>query len=79
MNISAVEFQSKDFLERVRSVLKETRLNPPYLELTESVLMQDADAAPPALVALKAIGVRLAIDDVGSAYSSLRYLRQFPG
>ena len=80
VNISAVEFQSDEFLERVRATLKETRLNPRYLELelTESVLMQDAEATAPALTALKALGVRLAIDDFGTGYSSLSYLRQFP-
>ena len=80
VNISAVEFQSKDFLEGVRAILRETRLNPHYLELelTESVLMQNADATAPALIALKALGVRLAIDDFGTGYSSLSYLRQFP-
>ncbi|HEV8259158.1 MAG TPA: EAL domain-containing protein [Burkholderiales bacterium] len=80
VNISALEFQSKDFLEGVRATLKETRLNPRYLELelTETVLMQDAGSTAPALNALKAIGVRLAIDDFGTGYSSLSYLRQFP-
>ena len=80
VNISAVEFQSKDFLEGVRTILKETRLNPRYLELelTESVLMQNAQATALALIALKALGVRLAIDDFGTGYSSLSYLRQFP-
>ena len=80
VNISALEFQSKDFLDGVRAILKETRLNPRYLELelTESVLMQDAESTAPALIALKAIGVRLAIDDFGTGYSSLSYLRQFP-
>jgi diguanylate cyclase len=80
VNISAVEFQSKDFLVGVRTILKETRLNPRYLELelTESVLMQDAEVTAPVLIALKAIGVRLAIDDFGTGYSSLSYLQQFP-
>jgi diguanylate cyclase (GGDEF)-like protein/PAS domain S-box-containing protein len=80
VNISAVEFQSEGFLEGVRAILRETRLNPRYLELelTESVLMQNADATAPALIALKALGVRLAIDDFGTGYSSLSYLRQFP-
>jgi diguanylate cyclase (GGDEF)-like protein/PAS domain S-box-containing protein len=80
VNISALEFQSKDFLEGVRATLKETRLNPRHLELelTESVLMQDVGSTAPALIALKALGVRLAIDDFGTGYSSLSYLRQFP-
>ena len=80
VNISAVEMQSKDFLEGVRATLGQTRLNPRYLELelTESVLMQDAGSTAPVLIALKAIGVRLAIDDFGTGYSSLSYLRQFP-
>ena len=80
VNISALEFQSKDFLDGVRAILKETRLDPRYLELelTESVLMQNAGSTAPALIALKALGVRLAIDDFGTGYSSLSYLRQFP-
>lgn len=80
VKISAVEFQGNEFLEGVRATLQETRLNPCYLELelTESVLMQDAGSAAPALIALKAIGVRLAIDDFGTGYSSVSYLRQFP-
>ena len=49
VNISALEFQSKDFLESVRAILNKTRLNPRYLELelTESVLMQDAESTAP--------------------------------
>jgi diguanylate cyclase (GGDEF)-like protein/PAS domain S-box-containing protein len=80
VNISAVEFQSKDFLEGVRAILKKTGLHPRYLELelTESVLMQDAASTASTLIALKAQGVRLAIDDFGTGYSSLSYLRQFP-
>ncbi len=80
VNISAVEFQGTDFLEGVRTTLRETRLDPRYLELelTESVLMQNAGSSAPALVALKAIGVRLAIDDFGTGYSSLSYLQKFP-
>ena len=80
VNISAVEFQSKDFLEGVRAILKETRFDPRYLELelTESVLMQNAESTVRALIVLKGLGVRLAIDDFGTGYSSLSYLRQFP-
>jgi diguanylate cyclase (GGDEF)-like protein/PAS domain S-box-containing protein len=80
VNISALEFHSKDFLDGVRAILEETRLDPRYLELelTESVLMRHAGFTAPALSELKALGVRLAIDDFGTGYSSLSYLRQFP-
>jgi diguanylate cyclase (GGDEF)-like protein/PAS domain S-box-containing protein len=80
VNVSAMEFQGKDFLEGVRATLEETRMKPRHLELelTESVLMQDAESAVATLVALKAMGVRLAVDDFGTGYSSLSYLRKFP-
>jgi diguanylate cyclase (GGDEF)-like protein len=80
VNISAVEFRTKDFLESVRATLEDTCLEPRYLELelTESVLMQDAESTTSVLQALKAMGVQLAVDDFGTGYSSLSYLRQFP-
>lgn len=80
VNISAVQFRHKAFLESVALILNETGLAPCNLELelTESVLMQDADDAVAVLKALKAMGVRLAIDDFGTGYSSLSYLKRFP-
>jgi diguanylate cyclase (GGDEF)-like protein/PAS domain S-box-containing protein len=80
VNVSAVEFQGKDFLSGVRAVLIATGMEPQNLELelTESVLMQDAESAVVTLLALKAMGVRLAIDDFGTGYSSFTYLRRFP-
>ena len=80
VNISAVQFRHKDFLASLTGILKDTGLAPRYLELelTESVLMQDADAAAGLLKALKAMGVGLAIDDFGTGYSSLSYLKRFP-
>jgi len=80
VNISAVEFRHKSFLESVALILKETGLAPHYLELelTESILMHDAESSAPVLEALKAMGVRLAIDDFGTGYSSLSYLKRFP-
>jgi diguanylate cyclase (GGDEF)-like protein/PAS domain S-box-containing protein len=80
VNISAVQLRHKDFLETVRSILKDTGLEPRWLELelTESVLMQDAKSTGGTLQALKALGVRLAVDDFGTGYSSLSYLTQFP-
>jgi diguanylate cyclase (GGDEF)-like protein/PAS domain S-box-containing protein len=80
VNVSSVEFRNDKFLEGISTMLKETGLEPRYLELelTESVLMQHAEFSVPVLQRLKAIGVRLAIDDFGTGYSSLSYLRQFP-
>ncbi len=80
VNISAVEFRQIDFVDGVAAILKETGLAPSYLqlELTESILMHEADASAQALDALKAMGVYLAIDDFGTGYSSLSYLKRFP-
>jgi diguanylate cyclase (GGDEF)-like protein/PAS domain S-box-containing protein len=80
VNVSSVEFRNEEFLESIGTILRETGLEPRYLELelTESVLMQHAEFTVPVLQKLKAMGVRLAIDDFGTGYSSLSYLRQFP-
>ena len=80
VNISAVEFRQKGFLEGVALILDETGLAPAYLELelTESILMQDAEASASVLETLKTMGVKLAIDDFGTGYSSLSYLQRFP-
>jgi diguanylate cyclase (GGDEF)-like protein/PAS domain S-box-containing protein len=80
VNVSAAEFGAKDFLSGVRAVLIATGVEPQNLELelTESVLMIDAEAAVVTLVKLKAMGVQVAIDDFGTGYSSFAYLRRFP-
>jgi diguanylate cyclase (GGDEF)-like protein/PAS domain S-box-containing protein len=80
VNISGSEFRHKDFPGALRAILAATQLEPRYLELemTESVLMRDAESAAVVLQGLKSMGVRLAIDDFGTGYSNLRYLRQFP-
>jgi diguanylate cyclase (GGDEF)-like protein/PAS domain S-box-containing protein len=80
VNVSATEFRDKDFLSEVRAALIATGVEPQNLELelTESVLMDDADSAVDKLRALKAIGVQLAIDDFGTGFSSFTYLRRFP-
>jgi diguanylate cyclase (GGDEF)-like protein/PAS domain S-box-containing protein len=79
VNVSAVQFR-QDFPETVRRVLHETGLAPQYLELelTESLLLSNADVVFSVLHQLTAMGLRLAIDDFGTGYSSLSYLKQFP-
>jgi diguanylate cyclase (GGDEF)-like protein/PAS domain S-box-containing protein len=80
VNISSLEFRDERFLEGVREALKDTRLDSGYLELelTETVLMRNAESTFVALAGLKALGVRLAVDDFGTGYSSLSYLTRFP-
>jgi diguanylate cyclase (GGDEF)-like protein len=80
VNTSALELHAKDFLENIRTTLDDTGLAPHYLELelTESVLMPDAESVGLLLHALTYLGVKLAVDDFGIGYSSLSYLRRFP-
>jgi len=80
VNVSAVEFREKGFVQGVRAILSETGLEARYLELelTEGVLMEDAESTAAVLQELKVMGVHLAVDDFGTGYSSLSYLRQFP-
>jgi len=80
VNISPREFRSADFFDSIRAALKQTDLDPGYLELeiTEAVLMQNVVSTASTLAELKAIGVRLAVDDFGTGYSSLSYLTRLP-
>jgi len=80
VNISSLEFRSDQFSQGVQAALKNACLDPGYLELelTETVLMRNAESTAYALGQLKAIGVRLAVDDFGTGYSSLSYLTRFP-
>jgi diguanylate cyclase (GGDEF)-like protein len=80
VNISGVQFHRGDIVSLVATVLKETGLDPKWLELevTESVFMENMQAAIDILHKLHSLGVELAVDDFGTGYSSLSYLRQFP-
>lgn len=79
VNVSAVQFRQEGFCELVRRVLDETGLAPQCLELelTESLLLANADVTLSVIQELKAIGLSVAIDDFGTGYSSFNYLRQF--
>jgi len=80
VNTSALELRSAGFIDNIRAILAETGLEPQYLEieLTESVLMRDAESSNSVLLALHELGTKLALDDFGTGYSSLSYLRRFP-
>jgi diguanylate cyclase (GGDEF)-like protein len=80
VNVSALQFQQAHFVDRVAGALQRAGLRPDLLELelTESILVRDADEALLRLRALAELHVRLAIDDFGTGYSSLAYLKRFP-
>jgi len=80
VNLSPVQFRHGDLPILVHSILLETGLAPPRLELevTEGVLIDDFPRTVSVLRRLKALGVRIAMDDFGTGYSSLSYLQAFP-
>ncbi|MCO6057992.1 EAL domain-containing protein [Pseudomonas sp. MOB-449] len=80
VNISPVQFQRSNFVESVQAVLSKHGLSPGQLELeiTETVLLNNADKAIETLHRLKELGVRIAIDDFGTGFSSLNYLKRLP-
>jgi diguanylate cyclase (GGDEF)-like protein len=80
VNVSAVQFAQPRLLEVVNRALGDSGLQPQFLqlEITESVLMQDAESAIGMLRAFKGMGVKISVDDFGTGYSSLSYLKRFP-
>jgi len=80
VNISGVQFHRSDIVALTAAALKESGLDPKWLELevTESVFMENMQGAIDILSQLHQLGVELAVDDFGTGYSSLSYLRQFP-
>ncbi|MCX7139838.1 MAG: EAL domain-containing protein [Proteobacteria bacterium] len=80
VNISARQFREKNLFQLVETILAETGLSPNLLELevTESVIMHDAQQVIASLEAFREMGVRLSVDDFGTGYSSLSYLKRFP-
>lgn len=80
VNVSPLQMRDGQFVSYVRQALRTTGLASSKLELeiTESVLIDNEDAATDQLRALHGLGVRIALDDFGTGYSSLAYLRQFP-
>ena len=80
VNVSALEFRQPDFVDRITRLLAVHQLPPTLLELelTESILLQDAQEMEQRLRVLAGLGISLAIDDFGTGYSSLAYLKKLP-
>ncbi|MFG1990515.1 putative bifunctional diguanylate cyclase/phosphodiesterase [Actinoplanes sp. NPDC048988] len=80
VNVSARQFRTPGFVDQVRRAIAQAGARPEWLllEITESLLLRDADQVAADLRTLRALGVRIAIDDFGTGYSSLSYLRQMP-
>ncbi|PGT82346.1 EAL domain-containing protein [Bacillus sp. AFS040349] len=80
VNVSAQQFNKKDFVTMVKNILAETQLDPSYLELelTENLIIQNTEETLSKMSELKKLGIKISIDDFGTGYSSLGYLRNFP-
>jgi diguanylate cyclase (GGDEF)-like protein/PAS domain S-box-containing protein len=80
VNVSAKQFHQWDFVDQVKTILKETGANPSKLklELTESMLVENIAETIANMDALKAVGVHFSLDDFGTGYSSLQYLKNLP-
>ena len=80
VNVSSLQFGQRSFLDSLDHALRESTLAPEFLELelTESAVMKDGEESIALLHRLKDTGVQLTIDDFGTAYSSLNYLKRFP-
>jgi diguanylate cyclase (GGDEF)-like protein len=80
VNLCARQFQEQDLVSSVVEILSQSRLDPKFLELeiTESSIMTNADFAVKVLTELKALGIRVSVDDFGTGFSSLGYLKRLP-
>ena len=80
VNLSARQFRNENLDKEIEEILRRTGLSADYLELelTESLLMHDVDAAVDLMIRLTDLGITLAIDDFGTGYSSLSHLNRFP-
>ncbi len=80
VNLSARQLEQTDLSQQIAEIIKESRLDPACLrlEITESVIMNNAEQAVITVNQLRRMGVRVSIDDFGTGYSSLGYLHRFP-
>jgi EAL domain-containing protein (putative c-di-GMP-specific phosphodiesterase class I) len=80
VNLSVRQFEQRNLVETIGRVIKETGLDPNYLELelTEGLIMKNPEITVATLRSLHEMGIQISIDDFGTGYSSLSYLRRFP-
>jgi EAL domain-containing protein (putative c-di-GMP-specific phosphodiesterase class I) len=80
VNLSARQFIQEDLLSTIENVIEDTHMNPERLELelTESLIMPNAEDTIETLRGLKKLGIQISMDDFGTGYSSLSYLKRFP-
>jgi diguanylate cyclase (GGDEF)-like protein len=80
VNVSAVQLERGDFLSEVQDALAHSGMDASALtlEITETTIMSDSEQTAARLAAIRQLGVRVAIDDFGAGYSSLKYLQRFP-
>ena len=80
VNVSAIQFQHKDFISQIKAVLQTTQMSAHklVLEITESIAMKNISFSLEILSELRTMGLSIAIDDFGTGYSSLSYLKRFP-
>ncbi|MEH1830536.1 MAG: EAL domain-containing response regulator [Nostoc sp.] len=80
VNLSVIEFNQPDFIQKIVNFININNLEPNYLklELTESMIMQDVNRAIATMNKLRSLGVKIAIDDFGAGFSSLIYLKNLP-
>jgi EAL domain-containing protein (putative c-di-GMP-specific phosphodiesterase class I) len=80
INVSAIQFHQEDFVDQVKSAVRNFQINPALLklELTESIFLERIEEAVARMNALKEVGVQFSLDDFGTGYSSLQYLKRLP-
>lgn len=80
VNFSAQHFLQRDLIEQIKQILDDSKMNPSMLEIeiTESALLQNEETVLQALQQIKDLNIQIALDDYGTGYSSIKYLREFP-
>ena len=80
VNVSGLQFMDEDYVELLRKIISTTRIDPAQLglEITEGVLIQHTEKAAQIFSRIKSLGINILLDDFGTRYSSLNYLKRFP-